>query len=118
MYKALTVFGPESRMVLGRYDDGPDAPHDVKPEQHRGHGGSAGDAPAARAEPAELRTRAECYEALRAADGKPVDGVRQPRCPSRRAARAVRLGHRGSRETSAAGGPRRHSGMLHAHSRR
>jgi hypothetical protein len=74
MYKALTVLGPESRMVLGRYDDGPDAPHDVKPEQHRGHGGSAGDAPAARAEPAELRTRAECYEALRAADGKPVDG--------------------------------------------
>ncbi len=61
-------------MALDGYDDGLDGPHDVKPEQHRRPGGSAGDAPAARAEPAELRTRAECYEALRAAAGQPVDG--------------------------------------------
>ena len=60
-------------MALNRYDDGVDGSNDVKPEQHRRHGGSAGDAPAARAEPAELRTRAECYEAHRAADGKPVE---------------------------------------------
>ena len=42
-------------------------------------GGSGGDAPTARAEPADGRTRVECYEALRAADGKPVpasDGQR------------------------------------------
>jgi len=61
-------------MALDRHDDGADGARDVKPEQHRRHGGSAGDAPAARTEPAELRTRTECYEALRAADGKPVDG--------------------------------------------
>jgi hypothetical protein len=59
-------------MALDRYDDGGDGPSDVKPEQHQWHGGSGGDAPTARAEPAEVRTRAECYEALRAADGKPV----------------------------------------------
>src|ERR1039457_302842 len=73
MYVALTVPGcMESRMALDRYEDGADGPRDVRPEQHRRHGGSAGDAPAARAEPAEPRTRAECYEALRAADSKPV----------------------------------------------
>ena len=59
-------------MALDRYEDGADGPRDVRPEQHRRRGGSAGDAPAARAEPAEPRTRAECYEALRAADSKPV----------------------------------------------
>jgi hypothetical protein len=61
-------------MALDSYDDGVDGSNDVKPEQHRRHGGSVGDAPAARAEPAELRTRAECYEALRAADGRAVPG--------------------------------------------
>jgi hypothetical protein len=61
-------------MALDRHDDGVDGPRDVEPEQHRRHGGSPGDTPAARAEPAEPRTRAECYEALRAADGKPVPG--------------------------------------------
>jgi len=61
-------------MALDRYDDGADGPTDVKPEQHRRHGGSVGDAPAGRPEPAELRTRAECYEALRAADGRAVPG--------------------------------------------
>ncbi len=60
-------------MALDRYDDdGVDGLNDAKPEQDRRHSGSAGDAPPARAEPAELRTRAECYEALRAADGRPA----------------------------------------------
>jgi hypothetical protein len=58
-------------MASDSHDDG-DGPDDVKPWRHRWHGGSGGDAPTARAEPAEVRTRAECYEALRAADGKPV----------------------------------------------
>ncbi len=59
-------------MALERQDDGGEGPDDVKPERHHRHGGSGGDAPRARAEPAEVRTRAECYEALRAADGKVV----------------------------------------------
>ena len=33
-------------MALDRYEDGADGPRDVRPEQHRRHGGSAGDAPA------------------------------------------------------------------------
>jgi Bacterial EndoU nuclease len=66
-------------MALDRYDDGGDGPNDGQPEQHQWHGGSGGDASTTRAEPAEARTRAECYEALRAADGNPVpasDGQR------------------------------------------
>ena len=61
-------------MALDRYDDGVDGWGEAKPEQRRRHGGSADDAPAAPAEPAEPRTRAECYEALRAADGGAVPG--------------------------------------------
>lgn len=58
-------------MAADRYDDdGVDGLNDAKPEQDRQHSGSAEDAPAARAEPAELRTRAEYYETLRAADGR------------------------------------------------
>jgi hypothetical protein len=63
-------------MASDRYDDGADGPRDVQPEQHRRPGGSAGDAAADRAEPAglpESRSRAECYAALRAADGQPED---------------------------------------------
>ncbi len=61
-------------MALDRYDDddGGNRPIDAKPEQRQWSGGSSGDAPAGRAEPAEGRTRAEYYEALRGADGKPV----------------------------------------------
>jgi hypothetical protein len=61
-------------MALDRDDDGPDRLPDVTPERHRRPGGSAGDTPATRAEAVEPRTRAECYEALRAADGQPTDG--------------------------------------------
>lgn len=54
------------------HDDGADKP-DVKPEQHLRPSGSGGDAGAVRAEPAEQRSHAEYYEALRAADGKSAD---------------------------------------------
>jgi len=53
-------------MAFDRYDDGVDAAKHL-----RGGGPDAG-AAAGRTELAEPRTRQECYEALRAADGKPV----------------------------------------------
>jgi hypothetical protein len=56
-------------MALDNYDDGVDGPVEAKHLRGRPH--DAGPA-AGRAEPAESRTRQECYEALRAADGKPV----------------------------------------------
>lgn len=60
-------------MALDRsFDDGADRP-DVKPQQYLRQCGSGGDAPAPRAEPAEHRTRTECYEALRAADSGSAD---------------------------------------------
>jgi len=55
-------------MALDRYEYGGDRPNDVKPEQHQRHGGSGGDPPTARAALAEVRTRAQYYEARRAAD--------------------------------------------------
>jgi hypothetical protein len=58
-------------MALDRFDDA-DGPGEAKPERQLHHGGTGGDAPAARAGPAEHRSRAEYYEVLRAADGKPV----------------------------------------------
>jgi Bacterial EndoU nuclease len=48
------------------FDDGA---RDAGIERHPRHRGSGGDAGTARGGPVELRTRAECYEALRAADG-------------------------------------------------
>lgn len=60
-------------MALDRsFDEGADGP-DVRPEQHLRQRGSGGDAPAARAEPAEQRSRAEYYEALRAANSQSTD---------------------------------------------
>src|ERR1035441_3677543 len=126
MYVALTVPGcMESRMALDRYEDGADGPRDVRPEQHRRHGGSAGDAPAARAEPAEPRTRAECYEALRAADSKPVhepDNHDPDKgdhgAPPRQTARSFRVGHSRSRKPPTARCAPRHSRTRWAHSRR
>ena len=54
-------------MALDRpYDDGA---RDVTPERHPHHGRPGAEAGAVRAESAEPRTRAECFEALRAADG-------------------------------------------------
>ena len=49
-------------------------PGDAQSEQHFRLDRSSGDAPAARAEPVEPRTREEYCEALRAADGGPADG--------------------------------------------
>lgn len=77
-------------MAFDRYDEEGDGPNDVKPEQHQRPGGSGGDAPGVRAEPAEVRTRAECYEALRAADGKAV-----PASDSQRARSDTRSDHAG-----------------------
>jgi len=51
------------------FDDGADRP-DVQPDQHLRHSASGADAPVPRAEPAEHRSHAEYYEALRAADAE------------------------------------------------
>lgn len=51
----------------GPYDDGTS---EGQPERGIRRSESGANTAPARAEPAELRTRAECYEALRAADGK------------------------------------------------
>jgi len=59
-------------MAVDRPDDDV-APELARPEQRLGSGRPVADAPAARTEPAEPRTREECYEALRAADGKLPD---------------------------------------------
>ena len=58
---------PGCLMALDRPDDF--EPADARPEQRFWGGASAGDVPAPRAEPTETRSRQECYEALRAADG-------------------------------------------------
>jgi hypothetical protein len=50
----------------GMFDDGA---RDARPERHPQHRGSGGDAAAARVGQVEPRTRAECYQALRTADG-------------------------------------------------
>jgi hypothetical protein len=69
-------------MALDRYDDGVDGSNDVKPEKHRRHGRQDADALAGRTELAEPRTRQECYEALRAADGRPVQASDDQRAPA------------------------------------
>jgi hypothetical protein len=63
-------------MALDSYDDGVDGVRHL-----RGGGPDAGVA-AGRIEPAETRSRQECYEALRAADGKPVQGSDDQRAPA------------------------------------
>jgi Bacterial EndoU nuclease len=59
-------------MAFDRYDDGVDGPGEAKPERHLRGGGQDADGAAGRTEPAELRSRQEYYEVLRAADGRPV----------------------------------------------
>ena len=54
--------------------EGDDATPDAAAEKHPQRRGSGADDAAGRARPAEMRTRAEYYEALRAADGRPDDG--------------------------------------------
>ena len=59
---------PGYLMALDRPDDDFEA-GEARLEQNLRNGGSGGDVPAARSEPAEPRTHEEYYEALRAADG-------------------------------------------------
>src|SRR5205809_4955073 len=69
-------------MALDRPDD-----DDARPERENPAGGSGGDVPAPRPEPAESRSRKEYYEALRAAsdgerigDGHEAGDARADRC--------------------------------------
>jgi len=69
-------------MALDRYDDDVDGPGEAKPEQRFRGGGQDADAAVGRTRLAEPRTRQECYEALRAADGRPVQASEHQRAPA------------------------------------
>ena len=69
-------------MAFDRYDDGVDGPGEAKPEQRFRGGGQDADAAVGRTQLAEPRTRQEVYEALRAADGRPVQGSDNQRAPA------------------------------------
>ena len=70
-------------MAFDRYDDGLDGPGEAaKPERHFRADGQDADAAAGRTQLAEPRTRQECYEALRAADGRPVQASDHQRAPA------------------------------------
>ena len=69
-------------MALDRYDDDVDGPGEAKPEQRFRGGGQDADAASGRTQLAEPRTRQECYEALRAADGRPVQASDNQRAPA------------------------------------
>jgi hypothetical protein len=70
-------------MALDRYDDGVDGSGSVaKPERHFRGGGQDADAAAGRTALAEPRSRQECYEALRVADGRPVQASDNQRAPA------------------------------------
>src|SRR5580692_9640786 len=68
-------------MAFDRYDDGVDGPGEAKPEQ-RFRGGQDADAAVGGTQLAEPRTRQEVYEALRAADGRPVQASDNQRAPA------------------------------------
>ncbi len=63
---------PGCLMAFDRPDDDFDA-GEARLEQHLRNGGSRGNVPADRSEPAETRTREEYYEVLRTADGSEGD---------------------------------------------
>lgn len=65
-------------MVFDRASEDADGPGEARPEPHLHHGRTGGDAHAANAEPAESRSRAEYYEALRAADSGSDQGSDSP----------------------------------------
>ena len=69
-------------MAFDRYDDGVDGPGEAKPEQRFRGGGQDADAAVGRTQLAEPRTRLEVYEALRAADGRPVQASDNQRAPA------------------------------------
>jgi len=55
-------------MVFDRASEDADGLGEARPELHLHHGRTGGDAHAPQKEPPETRSRAECYDALRAAD--------------------------------------------------
>jgi EndoU nuclease-like protein len=55
-------------MVFDRASEDPDGPGEARPELHLHHGRTGGDAHAPQKELPETRSRAECYDAIRAAD--------------------------------------------------
>src|ERR1700691_106978 len=55
-------------MVFDRASEDADGPGEARPELHLHHGRTDGDAHAPQKEPPETRSRAGCYDALRAAD--------------------------------------------------
>ena len=69
-------------MAFDRYDDGVDGPGEAKPEQRFRGGRQDSDAAVGRTQLAEPRTRQEVYEALRAADGRPVQASDDQRAPA------------------------------------
>src|SRR5271154_3375658 len=69
-------------MAFDRYDDGVDGPGEAKPEQRFRGGGQDAEAAGGRTPLAEPRTRQEVYEALRAADGRPVQASDNQRAPA------------------------------------
>jgi hypothetical protein len=66
-------------MAFDRYDDGVDGPGEAK---HLRGGRTDAGAVAGPTELAEPRSRQECYEALRAADGRPVQASDNQRAPA------------------------------------
>jgi hypothetical protein len=66
-------------MVFDRASEDADGPGEARPELHRHHGRTDGDAHAPQKEPPETRSRAECYDALRTADsGSNQNGDNEP----------------------------------------
>jgi hypothetical protein len=57
-------------MVFDRASEDADGPGEARPELHLHHGRTDGDSHAPQKEPPETRSRAECYDALRAADNR------------------------------------------------
>ena len=78
--KLYVLCTPERLVTLDRPGDEGDVPHEAQPDRLR-HPGSAPKVEPGRPEPAEARSRAEYYEALRVADGRP-EQVRDPDQPA------------------------------------
>jgi hypothetical protein len=70
-------------MVFDRASEDADGPGEARPELHLHHGRTDGDSHAPQKEPPETRSRAECYDALRAADSDSDQGDETKREDSR-----------------------------------
>jgi hypothetical protein len=89
-------------MAFDRSYEDADGSDEARPELHLHHGRTGGDADAPQKEPPETRSRAECYDALRAADsGSDRNGDNEPETP-RAADSESDHGHQSKRETYAA----------------